>query len=89
MAEIVDLSREDAPDASGRHRIVITFENDHEINGMKVEINDVTPEQCAVAAFYIERSANQVADVRQIKAAQEAQQIASLRADPNLRSRRT
>lgn len=75
----VPLSEADAPQATDKHRIVITFPDDHSINGMKVEIMGVTPEQCAVASFHISRAGNQVADARQVMAAQEASEIEAIR----------
>lgn len=57
------------------HRILITFANDHEINGMKVEIMDVTPEQCAVASYHLMRSANQLSDAKMLQAARERGEV--------------
>lgn len=76
---IVDLTREDAPKVGDPHRVLFTFTDDHGIDGMKVEIIGVTPEQIAVAIFYLQRTASQLADFRQMSAAQEAAQIAEMR----------
>lgn len=65
----------DAPTQAAAHRIVVTFPTDHELNGMKVEIVDVTPEQVAVAAFHLTRSANQLADAMMLQAARERGEV--------------
>lgn len=56
----------DAIDEDAKHRVLVTFPDDHSINGMKVEIIGVTPEQMAVAVFHLSRAASQVADARQL-----------------------
>lgn len=69
----------DAPKVDAPNRIVFNFPNDHDIGGMSVEIIGVTPEQVAVAVFYLNRSANQIADVRQMQAQGEARTMADIR----------
>lgn len=75
---VVEISASDAPKTSDPHRIVISFPDDHEINGMKVDVSDVTPEQVAVAVFHLQRVASQLADVRQFSAEQARRQVAQV-----------
>jgi hypothetical protein len=44
--------------------IAIEFPDDHDINGMKVKIVGVTPEQIMVAVWHLTRSADVLADYR-------------------------
>lgn len=69
------IGEKDAPAQAAPHRILITFTSDHEINGMKVEIVDVTPEQCAVASYHMMRSANQLSDAAMLQAARERGEV--------------
>lgn len=50
------------------NRIVVTFADDHTVNGAKIEIAGVSPEQIAVAVFHLERVANSLANAAQIAA---------------------
>lgn len=77
---IAPLNAADAPKADAVNRIVFNFPNDHDIGGLKVEIVGVTPEQIAVAVFYLERSANQLADMRQMQASLNARELAAAQA---------
>lgn len=81
MAEsnIIEIAEKDAPKLDDPHRVVITFPDDHTISGMKVEVIGVTPEQIAVAVFHLSRTANQVADARQMQAAVAARELESIR----------
>ena len=45
-------------DDLAEHSIVIVFPDDHSLDGLKATIVGITPEQMAVAAFYVERYAN-------------------------------
>ena len=69
----------DAPTTVAPHRILITFASDQELDGMKVEIMDVTPEQCAVASYHLMRSANQLSDAAMLNAARERGEIKRIR----------
>ena len=69
------LSAEDAPTEADANRIIFTFKDDHNIGGMKVEIKGVTPEQCAVAAYHLLRSANQLSDAIMMRRAQERGEV--------------
>lgn len=44
------------------NRIVISFPNDHDIGGMKIDVTAVTAEQIAVAIFYLQRVASGILD---------------------------
>lgn len=66
---------EESPDTKAPHRVVITFPTDREINGMRVEIIGVTPEQCAVASYHLMRSANQLSDAMMLQAARERGEV--------------
>lgn len=61
MAQIPDLSKLRKPRAAeaatGENRIVFVFPDDHEVNGMKIEVLNVTPEQIAVAIMQLNRIA--------------------------------
>ena len=80
IADVAPLSAADAPKLDAANRIVFTFANDHDIGGLKVEIIGVTPEQIAVAVFYLNRSANQIADMRQMQASLNAKELAAANA---------
>lgn len=69
----------DAPKLDAPHRILISFSTDHEINGMKVELVDVTPEQVAVACYHLMRSANQLTDVMMLGAARDRAEVERIR----------
>lgn len=56
MARIPILGSKAAPEA-GASRIAFVFPDDHTIDGAKVEILNVTPEQMAVAQLYLQRFA--------------------------------
>lgn len=75
---LVVVGKKDAPEADAPHRIVFQFVNDHDIGGMKVEVKNVTPEQCAVALFYLQRVANDTADMRQLQASMTDNEVAAM-----------
>lgn len=77
---IVPIGATEAPKSDAANRIVFSFTDDHTIDGMKVEVVNVTPEQCAVAAFHLLRIGNQVADARQFQAAQAQREVAAVAA---------
>lgn len=56
MAKIPILGSKAAPTESAS-RISFAFPDDHTIDGAKVEILNVTPEQMAVAQLYLQRFA--------------------------------
>jgi hypothetical protein len=74
-AVVEPLDEADAPAPEAKHHILFTFPTDHELNGMKAEIMNVTPEQCAVAAYHLLRSANQLSDAIMLHAARERGEI--------------
>lgn len=76
---IEPIGAEEAPKLDAPHRIVISFPTDHEINGMKVEIIGVTPEQCAVASYHLMRSANQLSDAMMLQTAHERAEVERVR----------
>lgn len=77
---IVKLGAKDAPSASDAHRLLVTFPDDHDINGMKVDVTDVTPEQVSVAIFHLQRVASQLADLRQFQAETARREVADVAA---------
>jgi hypothetical protein len=76
---IETIPAKEAPTTAAPHRIVITFASDHELDGMKVEIHDVTPEQCAVASYHLMRSANQLSDAAMLAAARDRGEVDRIR----------
>jgi hypothetical protein len=78
---IEPVSEGDAPLATAPSRVLVNFPNDHDISGMKIEIANVTPEQIAVMIFHLQRSASQIADMRQLQAESERREIARVAAD--------
>lgn len=68
------FAREDSPlDMTAASRIVITFADDHTLDGMRVEVREVTPEQIAVANFYLQRIATGLATAREMAVAKAKQ----------------
>lgn len=80
IVDVTPLSETDAPTTDAANRIVFNFPNDHDIGGLKVDIIGVTPEQIAVAIFYLNRSANQIADMRQMQSQLNARELAAAQA---------
>lgn len=78
---IVELSEADAPKIEAANRIVINFPDDHDINGMKIEMINLTSEQIMVAVYYLTRSANQLSDAKQMEQAMRQREIASIAAE--------
>lgn len=58
------------------HGIAIEFPDDHSITGMKIRVLGLTAEQVAVAAFHINRVANQAADYKAYQATLQANAVA-------------
>ena len=85
--EQIEANSEAAPKVGAANRIVVNFPNDHDIGGMAVEIVNVTPEQIAIATFHLMRSADQLADLRQMQQAQSAGEIAAMRRQLETRRR--
>lgn len=71
-------SRSNGDATTGENRISIVFPNDHDWNGTKVEILNVTPEQIAIAMLHLQRGAMMLLAQRDqaIMAAQAEQQAA-------------
>jgi hypothetical protein len=68
------FAREDAPlDLTAGSRIVVTFADDHNLDGAKVEVRDVSPEQIAVVLFYLTRVANALTTAREMEQARAKQ----------------
>jgi hypothetical protein len=83
MPNIPDLSqlgKRKASDNLGENRIVFVFPNDHDVNGSKVEVLNVTPEQIAVAVFHLNRVALMLMGQRDSVAMQAEQEAIAVRA---------
>lgn len=63
------------------HAINLTFEDDHSLNGMSVEVIGVTPEQIAVAVFHLQHIANSLLDMATMQRMREQSEIAKVAAD--------
>lgn len=62
------------------HGIAIEFPDDHTIQGIKIRILGVTPEQLLIAAWHLERQANLAQDGKML-AEMQRQAVANLDAD--------
>lgn len=76
--DIVALPEADAPKTDAPNRILINFPDDHDIHGAKIEIVGVTSEQIMLAVFYLTRSANQLADARQMQGEMQRREIENI-----------
>lgn len=52
------------PIDTSEHGIAIEFPDDHSINGIRIRVLGLTPEQIMIAVFNLERVANAAADHR-------------------------
>lgn len=59
--------------ASPTSYLSVIFTDDHNIEGMKVEVRNITPLQITAAIYYLQRAANRLADAVEFQQMQKAE----------------